>query len=170
MIIIEDKVLDNNEKLKLIISKLDRLATYASQLSRTVTILQFSENYLGEGTLEDRKFVEQKIRQIQTLVSELDKVNLQFENADLSSPQEKQRWLKRAVVDIESIRESMLQLWKMKNSGDTPEDNKTIHNITKILFANTNNVIKRLKQYVDDFNAASYVKLVFRLKWTPLPK
>jgi DNA replication protein DnaC len=58
----------------------------------------------------------------------------------------------------------------MRNSGDTPEDNRIIQELIKVLFSNVNGLIKKIKNYVDDFNKESHVKLVFKGKWTPLPK
>lgn len=170
MIIVEEKKLNNSEKLKLIVSKLDRLASLVNMLTTTVGVLQFSESYLNEGTMEDRRFVETKIREIQTLTYELDQINLEFESNDLLSPAEKQQRLNKAIVDADVIRSGMLDLWGMRNSGSTPRDNETIVSIVKLLFTRVNKVLKLLKKYVDDFNAASHVKLRFSIKWTPLPK
>jgi hypothetical protein len=170
LILVEKDTRSNGEKLKDIASNLDRLTWLVNQLARRVAVIQLSESYLIEGTLEDRKFVAEKIQEIQAIVTRVDKIILVFETKDLSAPQEKQRYLKSVVNDIDILRNDMLALWEMRNSGDTPEDNTTIQNITGILFGNVNGLLKKLKKYVDDFNAASHVKLTFNVKWTPLPK
>ena len=141
MVVFENKVLSNSGKLKLIVSKLTQLAAATSQLVRYMAVLQLPEGYIEEGTIADRRFVDKKIQEIFVLVADLDRIILVFDHGDLSAPQEKQGHLNRAIIAVDALRSDMLDVWKMRNSGDTQEDNTKIQNVVKTLFSNVNTVL-----------------------------
>ena len=142
-----------------------------SQLERKLIILKFSESYFGEGSLEDRKYVEERVIEIQRFADELDKTYLLFIMEDIqTSFEKKQSALRKVEIEIPSIRQTMLSIWSMRNSGTTAEDNAKIQELILKMFKNTNYLIRKISKYVTDFNAVSARKLSFRVKWTKLPK
>ena len=134
-------------------------------------IFNFSESYFEEGTSADREFVRNKLEELQSLISELDEVNLLFNQEDIqSSFNEKQSALNKAMDRIMSIRSNMLSIWAMRNSGESVEDNEKIQYLINKLFKNINDLIREIKVYVTEFNQNSVKKLKFNVKWTSLPK
>jgi hypothetical protein len=128
-------------------------------------------HHLDEGTLADREFVQQKIMELQASITELDKVELIFKPEDIqTSFEQKQTALNQASIDIHPIRQNMLDIWSMRNSGETEEDNKKIHVLINIMFKRIGTAIKKIQDYVIVFNRSSARKLRFNVKWTPLPK
>jgi hypothetical protein len=150
---------------------LGKIAIFLSQLERKLTIINFFEGYFGEGTPADREFVRRKLEELQPLISELDDMNLLFNQEGIqSSFNEKQTPLNKAMDRIKSIRSNMLSIWSMRNSGESAEDNEKIQYLIKKLFKNINDLIRGIKVYVTEFNQNSVRKLTFNVKWTSLPK
>lgn len=150
---------------------LGKTAIFLRQLERELTIISFSEGYFEEGTSADREFVRKKLEELQSLISELDEVNLLFNQEDIqSSFNEKQSALNKAMDRIMSIRSNMLSIWSMRNSGGSVEDNEKIQYLINKLFKNINDLIREIKVYVTEFNQNSVKKLKFNVKWTSLPK
>jgi hypothetical protein len=157
--------------LKNIAEMLRLISTGMSQIARKLTILEFSESYFEEGSAEDRKFVANKIIELQGYVSKLDEVALQFDRKDLqTSFEEKRSAVNRAQIEITAIWENMLLIWGMKDSGDTPEDNEKIKTLILKMFNVVNTLIHHIAGYITDFNTISARKLSFKVKWTAPPK
>jgi hypothetical protein len=172
VIFIEKKILpESTVVFEKIARTLGMISLKLSQLERTLTILEFSESYFGEGSLKDRKYVEERIVEIQRLVAELGEVDLLFTTEDIqTSFEKKQSALRKVGINILSIRQNMLSIWSMGNSGTTTEDNSKIQELILKMFKNVNNSIRKISVYVADFNTVSARKLSFRVKWTKLPK
>jgi hypothetical protein len=167
---------DTIANLKKIAEIFSSMFTVLNQLERKLAIIEFSEGYLsteyfGEGSLADKKFVGKKIIELQSLVNELDKVKIVFQLKDIqTSFEQKQSALNDAVHSIPLIRETMLDIWARRDSGETGEDNEKIMKLINKMFKTVNSVIKDIQFYVIQFNKASARKLSFNVKWTPLPK
>jgi hypothetical protein len=151
-----------------------RLATATSRLAMKLVTSQLLEDIcesaLAEGTPADRKFVADKIKEIQAFVKELDTVNLIFERKSLeTSFMEKQQSLMYLQGSIPALHANMLTVWSMKDSGDTPEANKRIKLLLFKMFDVVNTDIQQLNVYVKTFNLLSAKKLSFKVKWTDLP-
>jgi hypothetical protein len=173
MIIVKEKKtpLESTKALEKVAQTLGMISVKLSQLERTLTVLNFSESYFGEGSIEDRKYVAERIVEIRKFVAELDEVNLLFTQKDLgTSFEKKQSALRKVEINIPSIRQNMLSVWGMRNSGATAEDNPKIQELMLKMFKNVNDVIRSINEYVIDFNTISARKLAFKVKWTALPK
>jgi hypothetical protein len=141
-----------------------------SQIERKLLVLRLPESFMGEGTPADRIFVNNKIKELQSLVSEIDNAIILFAHEDISTFNEKKAVIALAQMHIGSIRDRMLSIWEMRNSGSTLKENEKIEAIITTLFKNANNVIQELNKYAALFNPTSPKKLTFRVKWTPFPK
>jgi hypothetical protein len=85
MILIEDRkpVPDAISTFKKIDETLGMISALLSQLERKLTIIEFSERCLEEGTWADQEFVKKKLEELQPLISDLDKVELIFKWKDI---------------------------------------------------------------------------------------
>jgi hypothetical protein len=88
-----------------------------------------------------------------------------------TSFEEKQTALKKAEIPIHlDIRENILLIRSMRNSGETAEDNKKIEELMTRILKIVNSVIKEIQNYVAAFNQKSERKLSFNVKRASLPK
>jgi len=148
-----------------------KISCLLGQVERKMLVIGFSENFFKEGTPADREFVRRKIMELQSLISELDEIELTLGQEDFQTPfAEKQSALNRATISLRPIRQTMLEIWGMRNSGENEDDNILIERIIRRMFISVNLVIHRIEDYVEEFNQASPQKLRFRVNWTPLPK
>ena len=173
ILIKEDRkpIMDTISAFQRIVELFCMISVSFNQLERTLAILNFSEGYLGEGTIADRRFVQEKIIELQSYTTELDKIYFFFKQEDIqTSFEQKQYELNKANVPVSTIRKTMISILSMQKSGITDDDNKKIKELIGIMFTNVNKVIKDIQNYVKVFNKKSARKLVFNVKWTPLPK
>ena len=164
---------DNAKVLRDISNLLEEISISTNQLARHWSALNLYETFIKfeEGTMEQRRQVEMAVNDLNRQMKELNKVVLLFNSKDTSiAIAEKQSHLNKAKIAVDAIQRDMLAVWSIRNAGDTPEDNTVIQDIIKVMFAAVNGLLKKIDQYVEDFNKESYVKLNFKVKWTPLPK
>ena len=146
------------------------ISTLLSQLSRGLAILQFHEGYLKEGTVEDRAYVEDKIKKLQPLINQLDKVKSLFDLKESIPHAEIQMELNLSTVNLKAIRGNMLDIWSMRNKGGTEKDNKKIQDLINLLFKNINLLLGQILTYVTEYNRINETKLAFKVKWGKLPE
>jgi len=174
LIITEDKsAKDNNKVLKLISNHLIRIDYLMSRLNTNLMFLHFHEDYMKieEGTWEQRRQVGLNINELNNRIKDLDKVILLFEKQDTTvAIAEKQSSLNTATISLNGIRTNMLSIWEVRDVGDTPEDNKKIHDLLKKVSNTVQGLLQKINVYVKDFNKNSHVKLTFSVKWVTLPK
>ena len=174
MVIVQEKKeeLTSERKLEKIVSLLGSISLSLDQLAMRLGIITFKEGYIQEGTLDDRKYVDQKIKELQSFANQLEEINLFLnKQEDLqSSFEKKQGKLTHAQKLLPLIKGAILDIWKMKDSASSLEDNQIIINLMKLMFNRINSMIKKIEIYVIEYNKISNRKLDFKVKWTPLPK
>jgi len=149
---------------------LENISLYLSQLSRGLAFLNFHEGYLEEGTIKDRAYVEDKIKKLQPLIEQLDKAKFIFDSKEKVSQAEIQSELNLSSVNLKALHEDMLCIWSMRNKGKSEKDNERIQDLMKTLFANVCAMLKQIQGYVEEYNQVNETKLVFKVKWSKLPK
>jgi hypothetical protein len=172
MVIIKERkytTMDTISAFKKIAELFGQISLALGQLERKLTVLEFSESYLGEGTLADRNFVEDKIKELQLLLTEVEKVHPLFTQDDIrTSFEQKQTALNKALIFIPGIKANMLSVWEMRNSGVTEKDNKDIQRLIEKMFNSINIAIKEIQNCIKAHNQISARKLSFNVKWPPL--
>jgi hypothetical protein len=78
MVIFEKRKLTTAIVLKKAAEILGKISLTLGQLARTLAILDFSVDYLGEGMPADKEFVQKKTIELQSLITELDNIHPVF--------------------------------------------------------------------------------------------
>jgi len=171
LIFVEKKAvkLGTVDSFKRIQKILFQMANAMGQLNQALIFSQLREacEVVEEG--KDADLAEKKIKELQSLVNQLDEVILLFESKEKVSREEIQKSLNLSQINLRSIRESMVAIWTMKTVGKTKEADKIIREIIDRVFVRVNILLYDIKSYVDEYNANNNPPLTFNVQWKKLP-
>ena len=172
------------ERNALIISNLDIISKIKDDLNEISKLLnqiifklsawQFHENYqdgtIYEGTVEDRRYVDIRIKKIQSLVDKIEAYKFDVSNIILSDYAKYQANLNACKVNALFISNCLQQIYDMRHEGKTEEDNITIIKLVTKLFKQVRSVIMVIKYFVRSFNKISDKKLKFGIIFKPVKR
>ena len=145
-----------------------KIATELGELSQGLALRQYREYYLKEGSPADRKFVEDRIKKLQPLIKYLKDTRLILKPSENNNYTDMQNALTTAQASIKEIRTYMIEIWSMRNSGDSPKENTTIQKIINNLFVEIKTHLTTIQTFVNAYNSQNILRLKFKVIWTKI--